>query len=129
MARSRVLAVLGGGGGGGGPSTRRGRGAPADSGDFDISDLRGGSGDIFSSIFVRRGQVGPGATPNLKKVETEVTIPFRVAAQGGTVPITLVIARGLSDVRRDGGGEGRDVNTCPECKGRERSRSVRVDSP
>src|SRR3979490_389865 len=36
------------GGGGGGPSTRRGRGAPPDSGDFDISDL-GGLGDIFSS--------------------------------------------------------------------------------
>src|SRR5438105_15798898 len=33
-----------------GPGARRGRGAPPDSGDFDISDL-GGRGDIFSSIF------------------------------------------------------------------------------
>src|ERR1700757_5151130 len=40
-----------------GGGTRRGRGAPADSGDFDISDL-GGLGDIFSSIFGRRGGGG-----------------------------------------------------------------------
>ncbi len=36
---------------------RRGRSAPQDSGNFDISDL-GGLGDIFSSIFGRRGGAG-----------------------------------------------------------------------
>src|ERR1043166_5796898 len=44
--------------GGGASSPRRGgaatRGAPPDGGEFDISDL-GGLGDIFSSIFGRRG--------------------------------------------------------------------------
>src|SRR6267143_1713694 len=65
---------FGGGGGGGGPSARRGRGAPADSGDFDISDL-GGLGDIFSSIFGRRGAGGAGRDAEPEEVETEVTIP------------------------------------------------------
>src|SRR2546428_9220904 len=72
---------FGGGGGGGGASARRGRGAPADSGDFDISDL-GGLGDIFSSIFGRRGAGGAGgrrlaATPGSG---TEITRPVPVAA-------------------------------------------------
>jgi len=65
--------------------SRRGRSAPEDSGDFDISDL-GGFGDIFSSIFGRRGA---GREAELEETETEVTIPFRTAALGGTVPITL----------------------------------------
>ena len=48
-----------GGGSGGGPGARRGRGTPQDSGDFDVSDF-GGLGDIFSSIFGRRGAGGAG---------------------------------------------------------------------
>src|SRR3954467_4096215 len=40
-----------------GGGARRGRTAPDESGDFDISDL-GGLGDIFSSIFGRRGAGG-----------------------------------------------------------------------
>src|SRR5437867_3180926 len=63
-----------------------GRGAP-DSGDFDMSDF-GGLGDLFSSIFGRRG-AGREAEP--EEVETSVTIPFRVAALGGSVPITLAM--------------------------------------
>src|SRR3954468_15629477 len=70
----------------GGASSRRGRGgsAPPDSGDFDMSDL-GGLGDIFSSIFGRRG-AGGGRDAEVEETETEVTIPFRVAALGGSVP-------------------------------------------
>src|SRR6266478_5485847 len=110
---------FGGGGGGGGPSTRRGRGAPADSGDFDISDL-GGLGDIFSSIFGRRGAGGGagGRDAEPEEVETEVTIPFRVAAQGGTVPITLVMPEVCPTCGGTGAAKGATVNTCPECKGR-----------
>src|ERR1041385_298722 len=55
----RRYGAFSGGFGGGGSSPRRGgagtRGAPPDGGEFDISDL-GGLGDLFSSIFCRRGQ-------------------------------------------------------------------------
>jgi len=106
-----------GGGGGGGASTRRGRGgAPPDS-DFDISDL-GGLGDIFSSIFGRRGGAGAGREAEPEEVETEVTIPFRVAALGGTVPITLVMSEVCPTCGGSGAAKGATVNTCPECKGR-----------
>src|SRR5260370_18619743 len=63
-----------------------GRGAPA-SGDFDMSDF-GGLGDIFSSIFGRRG-ADRDAEP--EELETGVTIPSRVAALGRSVPITLAM--------------------------------------
>src|SRR5258708_32508223 len=45
---------FGGGAGGGGPSGRRGRGAPADSGDFDNSDP-GRLGDVFAASLRRGG--------------------------------------------------------------------------
>ena len=109
------------GGGGGGSTARRGRGAPPDSGDFDISDL-GGLGDIFSSIFGRRGAGGAagaaGREAELEETETEVTIPFRVAALGGTVPITLVMPEVCPTCSGTGAAKGATVNTCPECKGR-----------
>src|SRR6185437_15485972 len=103
---------------GGSPSARRGRGAPGappESGDFDISDL-GGLGDIFSSIFGRRGAGGREAEP--EETETEVTIPFRVAVLGGTVPITLVMPEVCPTCSGTGAAKGSTVSTCPECKGR-----------
>jgi molecular chaperone DnaJ len=99
----------------GGPSARRGRGAPS-GGDFDMSDL-GGLGDIFSSIFGRRGG-GAGREAEPEETETEVTIPFRIAALGGTVPITLVMAEVCPTCGGSGAAKGATVNTCPECKGR-----------
>ena len=102
---------------GGGPSARRGRGAPPEGGDFDMSDL-GGLGDIFSSIFGRRGGAGAGRESEPEEVETEVTIPFRVAALGGTVPITLVMSEVCPTCGGSGAAKGATVSTCPECKGR-----------
>src|SRR6266566_1310285 len=90
-----------------------GRG-PGDSGDFDISDL-GGLGDLFSSIFGRRG-AGREAEP--EEVETSVTIPFRVAALGGSVPITLAMPEVCPTCGGTGAAKGATVNTCPECHGR-----------
>ncbi len=90
-------------------------------GDFDISDL-GGLGDIFSSIFGRRGGAGAGggggrdAEP--EETETAVTIPFRVAALGGSVPITLAMPEVCPTCGGSGGAKGATINTCPECKGR-----------
>jgi len=102
---------------GAGSSARRGRGAPPEGGEFDISDL-GGLGDIFSSIFGRRGGAGAGREAEPEEVETEVTIPFRVAALGGTVPITLVMSEVCPTCGGSGAAKGATVNTCPECKGR-----------
>jgi molecular chaperone DnaJ len=98
-----------------GGGTRRGRAAPQGSGDFDISDL-GGLGDIFSSIFGRRGSAGREAEP--EDTETEVTIPFRVAALGGAVPITLAMPEVCPTCGGNGAAKGATISTCPECKGR-----------
>ena len=85
-----------------------------DSGDFDISDI-GGLGDLFSSIFGRRGA---GRESEPEEVETSVTIPFRVAALGGSVPITLAMPEVCPTCGGTGAAKGATVNTCPECKGR-----------
>ena len=110
----RYGAFAGPGGFSGGGGARRGRGAPQDSADFDISDL-GGLGDIFSSIFGRRG-AGREAEP--EETETEVTIPFRTAALGGTVPIRLAMPEVCPTCGGSGAAKGATINTCPECKGR-----------
>ncbi len=109
----RYGAFAGPGAGAGGGFGGRARRAPQDSGDFDISDL-GGLGDIFSSIFGRRG--GREAEP--EETETSITIPFRVAALGGTVPITLAMPEVCPTCGGSGAAKGAKVNTCPECKGR-----------
>jgi molecular chaperone DnaJ len=113
LRRYGAFAGAGGFGGGGG-ARRGGRAQPQDSGDFDISDL-GGLGDIFSSIFGRRG-AGREAEP--EETETEVTIPFRIAALGGSVPITLSMPEVCPTCGGSGAAKGATVNTCPECKGR-----------
>jgi len=110
----RRYGAFAGPGGFSGGGARRGRSAPPDSGDFDISDL-GGLGDIFSSIFGRRG-AGREAEP--EETETEVTIPFRTAALGGTVPITLAMPEVCPTCGGSGAAKGATINTCPECKGR-----------
>ena len=112
----RYGAFAGPGGFGGGGGARRGRTAPEDSGEFDISDL-GGLGDIFSSIFGRRGAAG-GREAEPEETETQVTIPFRTAALGATVPITLAMPEVCPTCGGSGAAKGATINTCPECKGR-----------
>ncbi len=108
---------------GGGSRARRepsGRGGgpagPDAGGDFDISDL-GGLGDLFSSIFGRRG-AGAARDAELEDTETSITIPFRTAALGGTVPITLAMPEVCPTCGGTGAAKGATINTCPECKGR-----------
>ena len=96
---------------------RRGPG-PSDGGaDFDLSDLGsfGGLGDIFSSIFGRRGGA---KEPEAEEIETTVAIPFRVAALGGKVPITLTLSEVCPTCGGKGAAPGATISTCPECKGR-----------
>jgi molecular chaperone DnaJ len=113
----RRYGAFAGAGAGGGPRGRRestsGRGAP-DAGDFDMSDF-GGLGDLFSSIFGRRGA---DRETEPEEVETSITIPFRVAALGGSVPITLAMPEVCPTCGGTGAAKGATVNTCPECKGR-----------
>src|SRR5438093_3686413 len=59
----------------------QGRGASDVESDFDMSDL-GGLGDLFSSIFGRRGAGGAGRDAEPEETETTITIPFRTAALG-----------------------------------------------
>ena len=106
--------------GGGGRYRPRGgpRGAgPAPDADFDISDLGsfGGIGDLFSSIFGKRG--GPGEEPE-ETVETIVTIPFRIAALGGKIPIVLPMTEVCPTCSGKGAAPGATISACPECKGR-----------
>src|SRR5207249_4957025 len=83
-------------------SGRKRRCAGAGGVDFDLSDLGsfGGLGDLFSTIFGRRGTSGAERLDDEDEIETTVSIPFRVAALGGKVPVTLPMAE-----------------VCPTCNG------------
>ncbi len=104
---------------------RRARGAPEGGGgggdvgiDFDLSDLGsfGGLGDLFSSIFGRRG--GAERDQEAEEIEAAVSIPFRMAALGGKVPVTLPVTEVCPACAGSGGAPGATVATCSECKGR-----------
>src|SRR5260370_1369945 len=86
--------------------------------DFDLSDLGsfGGLGDLFSSIFGRRG--GPESRPEEDEIETAISIPFRVAALGGKVPVTLTLPQVCPTCGGNGAAPGATLSTCPECHGR-----------
>ena len=112
LRRYGAFAGMGSGG------RRAGGEGPGDGGaDFDLSDLAsfGGLGDIFSSIFGRRGGA---KEPDGDEVETTVTIPFRVAALGGKLPITLGMAEVCPTCSGRGAAPGATITTCAECKGR-----------
>ena len=113
----RYGAFTGGRPGGGGGS-RTGPGAFSE-GDF--SDLGsfggfGGIGDLFSSIFGRRG--GPRATDADEEIEAAVSVPFRVAALGGRVPVTVPISEPCPTCSGSGAAPGATISTCSECGGR-----------
>ncbi len=83
--------------------------------EFDFNDISGfGLGDIFSSIFGRgRQQQARGDS-----LEAVVEIPFRVAAMGGKVPVTLPVTESCPTCHGSGAAPGATVSTCPECHGR-----------
>ena len=87
--------------------------------DFDIGGL-GGIGDLFNSMF-GGGAKGAGrarGTEQGQTVETTLEVPFRVAAQGGKVPIQLEVNEECPTCRGSGGAPGASVRVCPECSGR-----------
>src|SRR3989442_8760611 len=95
-----------------------GGGRPFESRDFDLSDLSsfGGLGDIFSSIFGRRSEGGP-VREEEEEIETTVSIPFRVAALGGKVPVTLRMPEVCPTCGGSGGAPGATFSTRPQGRG------------
>ncbi|MHC4480770.1 MAG: molecular chaperone DnaJ [Planctomycetota bacterium] len=103
-------------GGGGGFSPRGGAGAgQVRFEDIDFGGLGGlgGLGDLFSSIF-GRGKKSAAAEP----IEVVVEIPFRVAALGGKVPVTVGVTEACPACGGSGAAPGAKVSPCQECKGR-----------
>jgi len=90
-----------------------GPGAGVEFEEFDFGGL-GGLGDIFSSIFGR----GRAKERRGENIETVVEVPFRVAALGGKVPITLPVTEDCAACGGSGAAAGSKVNTCQECGGR-----------
>jgi molecular chaperone DnaJ len=84
-----------------------------ETGGIEFGDL-GGLGDIFSSIFGR----GRREEPRAEALETTVEVPFRVAALGGRVPVTLSVTEPCPTCAGSGGAPGATWSTCPECNGR-----------
>ncbi len=106
-------------GGGGRPGPRPGTSRPGGGGagqSFEDLDLGGfgGLGDIFSSIF---GEGRKEEKERAEAVETVVTIPFRVAALGGKVPIVVPVTESCSTCHGSGAAPGAQLATCEECRG------------
>ena len=124
----RRLGAFGGFGtrpsGGGGARPRAGAAPGGDGGginfeEFDIGGL-GGLGDLFSSMFGggTRGGARARGPERGQDIEANVEIPFRTAAVGGSVPITLEMNEECGTCHGSGGAPGSKLSTCPECKGR-----------
>lgn len=82
--------------------------------DFDVNGF-GGLGDIFSSIFGGRGRREN--TPP-EAIDATVEVPFRVAAIGGKVPVTIPVVEACPQCGGNGAAPGATVATCDECSGR-----------
>ena len=95
--------------------------------EFDLSDLFGGSaggsaqgggvGDIFGSVFNRGGSAGHSAKPSRgADVETEITLDFREAAKGITIPLALSGNAPCTTCHGSGSASGKS-STCGTCNG------------
>ena len=93
----------------------------------DLSDLFGGSaggaaqgggvGDIFGSVFNRGGGAGHSAKPSRgADVETEITLEFREAAKGTTIPLALSGNAPCTTCHGSGSASGK-TSTCGTCSG------------
>lgn len=83
--------------------------------EFDFGGLGGlgGLGDLFSSIFGRGRKEA-----TVEPIEVVVEIPFRVAALGGKVPVTVGVTEACPTCGGSGAAPGANVSPCRECKGR-----------
>ncbi|HKV52405.1 MAG TPA: J domain-containing protein, partial [Gemmatimonadaceae bacterium] len=107
-----------------GPSPGAGAGRDAAGGihfeDFDIGGL-GGLGEMFASMFGGGTRQGPTRSRQAERgqsVEVSLEIPFRVAALGGKVPVTLEVNEECPTCHGSGAAPGASFKICPECSGR-----------
>jgi len=105
----------------GGPRSWGSRPGRPGSTKFEDMDLGGftqggfsGLGDIFSSIFGKGGK----RSGEVEPIEQTVEIPFKVAALGGKVPISIPVTEACPTCGGSGAAPGAQVNTCQECSGR-----------
>ena len=94
--------------------------------DFDLSDLFGGHrgqaqgggfGDIFGSVFNRGAGAGATARPSRgADVETQVTLEFREAAKGTTLPLQLSGEAPCTTCHGSGSTSGK-ASQCTYCNG------------
>lgn len=73
----------------------------------------GGLGDLFSSIF---GKGKRDQTP--EPIEIVAEVPFKTAALGGQVPVTVSVTEACATCGGSGAAPGASVNLCRECQGR-----------
>jgi molecular chaperone DnaJ len=84
---------------------------------FSFEDL-GGLGDLFSSIFdFGRGRQRRRAAQRGRDVEYAVEIPFRTAARGGHITITVSVTEECATCDGSGARPGTTPTRCPECRG------------
>src|SRR5690242_924146 len=90
--------------------------------DFNINDVGlGGIGDLFSSMFGSGGNTRGARSRGPERgqdVESQLKIPFRIAALGGKVPIELEVNEECATCHGTGAAPGAKIQTCPECQGR-----------
>jgi molecular chaperone DnaJ len=112
--------------GGGRGTAGQGQGVP-----FDLSDLfsqggagggAGGMSDLFGTIFSsgsgRGGGRAPGTGPRRgADVESEVTLGFREAVDGVTVPLRMTSAAACDACHGTGAKPGTVPRVCPSCEG------------
>ena len=88
---------------------------------FDELFGMGGLGDIFSQMFDQGSRVRQERYGNPQKgstVQTELTIPFDLAVQGGKQVISVVVEERCSACSGTGVEKGAKPKTCPDCNGR-----------
>ena len=90
--------------------------------DFDVGGL-GGLGDIFSSMFGSGARTGQQNKTNRgpqrgEDLEYSLEIAFRVAAQGGKVPVDIDFHEECATCHGNGAAPGARLVTCTECNGR-----------
>ena len=124
----RSLGAFGGFGGGqrrpgpgGGQQPGAGAQNPFGSGSFRFEDFNevglGGIGDLFSSMFGGGARAGrPRGPERGQDIESQLNIPFRVAALGGKVPIELEVNEECPTCHGSGAAAGAKIQTCPECQ-------------
>lgn len=97
-------------------------------GGFDPGQFRqgfGGFGDILSDLFGGGGMGAPGGArrgrPQPERgrdLETEVSLSFQQAMEGGQVPISVPVSAPCATCHGTGARPGTTPSVCPRCQGR-----------